>query len=96
MINYYCITTNDEKTVITNSFRHNTCKIHSNTALFITSTGSSVNYGNKTWTMKVEGSQRLEIAERMLVRYMCGVSMKNRKTSEELRQRLELDSVPDI
>ena len=35
--------------------------------------------------MKVEDGQRLERAERMMVRRMCGVTLKDRKSSEELR-----------
>ena len=42
--------------------------------------------------MKVEGRQRLERAERMMMRHMFGV----RKSCEELRQRLGIDSVSDV
>ena len=42
-------------------------------------------YGSKTWLMKVEDTQRLE---RMMVRHVSEVSLNDRKSSEELRQRL--------
>ena len=53
-------------------------------------------YGSETWLMKVEDKQRLERTERIMVRHMCGVTLKDRKTCEELRQRLGIDSVSDV
>jgi hypothetical protein len=52
-------------------------------------------YGSETWAMKVEDMQRLERAENMMIRWMCGVTLKIRKASEELRQRLGIVSVAD-
>lgn len=52
-------------------------------------------YGSETWAMKVEDMQRMERAEKMMVRWMCGVTLRDRKTSEELRQRLNIVSVCD-
>ena len=47
--------------------------------------------------MKVEDKQRLERAEKMMVRWMCGVNLKNRITSEELRNRLtSIEAVTEI
>src|SRR5664279_1307340 len=46
--------------------------------------------------MKVEDMHRFEKAERMIVSHMDGVSLKERKSSEELRQRLEIDNVADV
>ena len=45
-------------------------------------------YGSKTWAMKVEDMQRLERAEKMMIRWMCRVMLKDGKTSEKLRERL--------
>ena len=50
-------------------------------------------YGSETWPMRVEDQQRLERTERMMIRLMCGVSMRDRISSEELRRRLGFDSV---
>ena len=44
-----------------------------------------VMYGSETWAMNVEDMQRLERAEKMMMRCMCGVTLKDRKSSEELR-----------
>ena len=52
-------------------------------------------YGSETWAMKVEDMQRLERAEKMMIRWMCGVTLKDRKGSDELRQRLDIKSVFD-
>ena len=40
--------------------------------------------------------QRLERVERMMKRWMCGVTTKDRNSSEELRERLGIVSVSDI
>ena len=53
-------------------------------------------YGSETWPMKVEDQQRLDIAERMMVRYMCGVTLKDKKSSVELIQRLGIDCVSGV
>ena len=50
-------------------------------------------YGSETWAMKVEDMQRLERAEKMMMRWMCGVTLKDGKTSEEIRERLGVVSV---
>jgi hypothetical protein len=57
---------------------------------------SAMIYGSETWPVKVEDTQKLERAERMMVRHMCGVTLKDRKSSQELRERLEIEGVTDI
>ena len=53
-------------------------------------------YGSETWAMKVEEMERLERTERMMVRWMCGVTLKDRNSSEELLSRLKIESVSDV
>ena len=53
-------------------------------------------YGSETWPMKVEDVQRLERAERMMVRWMCGVRLRNRIASEELNSRLGIVRIGEI
>ena len=53
-------------------------------------------YGSETWSMKIEDMQRLERAENMMVRWMCGVTLKNRNASADLRSRLNIESVRDV
>ena len=45
-------------------------------------------YGSETWTMKAADMLRLERTEKMMVRWMCGVSLRDRKTNQELLHRL--------
>ena len=53
-------------------------------------------YGSETWPMKVEDMQRLKRMDHMMVRWMCGVSLKDRIASVDLNGRLGIDSVVDI
>ena len=53
-------------------------------------------YGSETWAMKVEDMQRLERTERMMIRWMCGVTLKDRKSNIELRERLGVESVSEV
>ena len=50
-------------------------------------------YGSETWPVTIEDVQRMERAERMMVRWMCGVSLKNRISSAELYGRLGVEEV---
>ena len=53
-------------------------------------------YGSETWAMKKDDMQRLERTERMMVRWMCGVTLKNRTSSAELNSRLGMEAVSDV
>ena len=50
-------------------------------------------YGSETWGMKAEDLAKLMRTERMMVRRMCGVSLKDRKRSDELLSRLGIEGV---
>ena len=45
---------------------------------------SVLTYGIETWAMKKANLQSLERTEWMMVRWMCGVSLKDRKRSMDL------------
>ena len=53
-------------------------------------------YGSETWPIKVEDMQRLVRTEKMMVRWMCGVTLKNRISSVELYSRLDVEAVSDV
>ena len=53
-------------------------------------------YGSETWAMRVEDMRRLERTERMMVRWMCGVTLKDRKRSEDLLEQLGIKSVAEV
>ena len=42
-------------------------------------------YGSETWSMKVDDMQRLVRTENNMIRWMSGVTLKDRRSSEELR-----------
>ena len=46
--------------------------------------------------MKVSNLQSLEKTERMTVRWMCGVSLKDRKRSVDLYSLLGVESVAEV
>ena len=41
-------------------------------------------YDSETWAMKAEDMQRLERTEQMMIRWMCGVRLSDKKASSEL------------
>ena len=45
---------------------------------------SALTYGTETWAMKKANLHSLERTERMMVRWMCGVLLKDRKGSVDL------------
>ena len=46
--------------------------------------------------MDTEQELRLERAEMRMVRWMCGVSLRERKTNVELRERLGIEKIGDV
>jgi len=46
--------------------------------------------------MRVEDMNRLERAERIMVKSMCGVSLREEKSSDELLGHLGIVSVADV
>ena len=57
---------------------------------------SVLTYGTETWAMKVANLQSLERTERMMVRWMCGVSLKDRKCSVDFYSLLGVESVAEV
>ena len=53
-------------------------------------------YGSETWASKVEDLQRLERTERMMVRWMCGVTLRDKIASVELIRRLGIECVTSV
>jgi hypothetical protein len=52
-------------------------------------------YGSETWALKVCDMQQLERTERMMVRWMCGVTLKHRLRSQDLLERLDIIGVAE-
>ena len=57
---------------------------------------SVLTYGTETWAMKKAILHSLERMERMMVRWMCGVSLKDRKRSVDLYSLLGVQSVDEV
>ena len=52
--------------------------------------------GLKTWAMKKSNLHSLERMERMMVRWMCGVLLKDRNSSVDLYSFLGVQSVAEV
>ena len=54
---------------------------------------SSMLHGSETWPVRKENVVTLQRAEIRMVRWMCGVKLKDRLPSKELRERLGIDDI---
>ena len=54
----------------------------------VTCVRSAKVYGSDTWAVNVKQSARLERTAMKIVRWMCGVSLRNRLLSAELKERM--------
>jgi len=50
-------------------------------------------HGSETWPVRKENLVALQRAEMRMVRWMCGVKLKDRFPSKELRERLDIDDI---
>ena len=53
-------------------------------------------YGGETWPMKKELEGLLGRAEMRMIRWMCRVSLREHRTSEELRRNMGLESITEV
>ena len=53
-------------------------------------------YGSEIWPIKVEESQRLHRNEMSMIRWMYGVTMRDRYPCEELRARVGIKPIVDV
>ena len=56
----------------------------------------ALTYGTETWAMKKANLHNLERMERMMVGWMCGVSLKDKKRSVDLYSLLGVQSVAEV
>ena len=47
---------------------------------------SSMTYGRETMLLLVDAGLKFKRAEMSMIRWMCGISLKDRRTNEELRR----------
>jgi len=54
---------------------------------------SSMLHGSESWPVRKENVVALQRAEMRMVRWICGIKLKNRFRSKELRERLGIDDI---
>ena len=57
---------------------------------------SSMTYGSETRPLLCDIKLKFERAEMHTIRWMCGISMKDRMTSEELRRMVGVESITTV
>jgi len=57
---------------------------------------SSMLHGSETWPVRKENVVALQQTEMRMVRWMCGVKLKDRLPSKELKERLGTDDIDGI
>ena len=53
-------------------------------------------YGSETKTLLADVGLKFERPEMQMIRWMCGVSMKDRRTSEGLRKMVEVEPITTV
>ena len=54
---------------------------------------SSKTYGSETRPLLVDVGLKFERAEMQMIRWMCGISLKDRRTNEELRRLVGVEPI---
>ena len=57
---------------------------------------SAMVYASETWAVRVEEEQRMERNENVMLRWMCGVTLRDKVPTAELRRRLGIEAVVDF
>ena len=57
---------------------------------------SSMIYGSETWAVNAEQEAKVERAEMRMVIWMCGVSLREKKTNAELRESMGIEKISDV
>ena len=53
-------------------------------------------YASETWAVRVEEEQRMERNENVMLRWMCGVTLRDKVPKVELRRRLKIEGVVEV
>ena len=53
-------------------------------------------YGSETWALRMDHMEKLHRTEMSMVRWMCGVSLKDQRRSEELLKSIGVKPVVDV
>jgi len=52
---------------------------------------SAMLYGSETWALRAEDMRRMERADMRMIRWMCGISLLERKTREQICELVEVE-----
>ena len=63
--------------------------------VYVTCMRSCMEYYVETWALSAETERKLERTEMRMVRFMCGVSLRDKCTNSDLRNRVGIDSIVD-
>ena len=69
------------------------CLIMRGKRLYSSCVRSSMLHESETWPLRKENVVALQRAEMRMVRWMCGVKLKGRLPSKELRERVGIDDI---
>ena len=53
-------------------------------------------YTSETWAVRVEEEQRMERNENVMLRWMCGVTLRDKVPTVELRRRFGIEGVVEV
>jgi hypothetical protein len=53
-------------------------------------------YGSETWPLKAEHESRLETTDMRMIRWICGMSLRDRVPSEEFRAWVGMEPISDV
>ena len=53
-------------------------------------------YASETWAVRVEKEQKKERNENVMLRWMCGVTLRDKVPTVELRRRFGTEGVVDV
>ena len=54
---------------------------------------SCMTYGAETWPLRCDHERKLERTENRMIRWMSGVSLKDRRTSKELQEKMQIENM---
>ena len=64
--------------------------------MYRTCVRSAMLYGSETWAMRVEDQRRMERAEMRMLRWMCGVSLAEGRTNEDVRRLVGVEPIEEV
>ena len=64
--------------------------------VYVSCVRSSMIYGSETRALLVDVGLQFERAEMQMIRWMCGISMKDRRTNEELGRMVGVEPITTV